>query len=718
MPVVPGVWWVEIPEVELRILCGAPMDSIKHLMRRGLVKKIEKDGVVFEIGPNAILLSDVAIQSGRFWNLAEFPVLHMLYRQGMVIPGHPGNTGSKPILTGLEERAEAVLGYIYRGTYGLATREEMTEAGIPAKDLDELWRLKLKFAGGDIKSPHDLVDVKTVNDGEVSLPGGVKLIRDSENIYTFSYKGKSLQVDMNLPAGEDWSASYTLNHVDVDDGYFSVIHIGEGNGWDPEKPCMGSIVTYRGHKYLIDAGPGIDYSLQALGIDVSEIEGLFITHAHDDHFAGLTSLLRGDRKVNVYATKPVTATVRFKCAALLEREPDFLDHLVNINYLEEDVWNDIDGLEVRPTMSPHPLETTIMFFRALWEGGYKSYAHLADIISETVLNKFISPDGISEKFRDRVFAEYHRKADIKKIDAGRGLIHGFAEDFIDDPSERLILSHIEGNLSPGEKEIGASVAFGQVDILIPDRGDRLRDISATLLDRTVPGIPRGDYNLLLNGKVQRIMPGTPIVKKGSIPENLMLIITGTVDALDNGDIPSVRYAAGSLIGEEEFLKREPSKCCYRSRNYVKALRIPADIYVHALSKAGKIEKRVEVLDGRRFLVSGKFPGHVVSCPRLDELAAVIKEKTWKSGRRIKSGKDELYIIKSGSVLESGSNGDRLIGEGEWINLQTVLPFAGHAASLTWLVKTSARVVVLPGQFVREIPVLGWTLAESRLSIDG
>jgi hemerythrin len=177
IPVVPGVWWVEIPEVELRILCGAPMDSIKHLMRRGLVKKIEKDGVIFEIGPNAILLSDVAVQSGRFWNLAEFPVLHMLYRQGMVIPGHPGNTGSKPILTGLEERAEAVLGYIYRGTYGLTTREEMTEAGIPAKDLDELWRLKLKFAGGDIKSPHDLVDVKPVNNGEVSLPGGVKLLR-------------------------------------------------------------------------------------------------------------------------------------------------------------------------------------------------------------------------------------------------------------------------------------------------------------------------------------------------------------------------------------------------------------------------------------------------------------------------------------------------------------------------------------------------------------
>ena len=717
MPVVPGVWWVEIPEVELRILCGAPMDSIKHLMRHGLVKKVEKDGVSFEIGPNAILLSDVAIQKGRFWNLAEFPVLHMLYRQGMVIPGHPGNNGSKPILTGLKKRAEAVLGYIYRGTYGLVTKDEMLEAGIPENKLEELWRLKLKFAAGEIKPPHGLVDVKPVTDGKVTLSGAVTLIREGENIYTFKIKDQSLKVDMNLPEGKDWSTSYTLNHLDINDGYFSVIHIGEGNGWDPEKPCMGSIVTYRGRKYLIDAGPGIDYSLEALGIDIAEIQGLFITHAHDDHFAGLTSLLRGDRKVNVYATRPVMATVRFKCAALLEREPGFLDELVDIHYLDEDTWNDIDGLEVRPTMSPHPLETTIMFFRALWEGGYKSYAHLADIISRKVLEDFISPDGISKEFKDRVFAEYSRQADIKKIDAGRGLIHGFAEDFIDDSSPRLILSHTEGDLSPAEKEIGASVSFGQVDILIPDRGDRLRDISATLLNQTVPGLHRDDYNLLLNGKVQHIAPGTPIVKKDSIPESLLLIITGTVDALSTENIPAVRYAAGSLIGEQEFLTQNPAGCTYRSRNHVKALRIPADLYVHALSKSKKIEKRLMILEGRRFLYSGLFPGHVVSCPRLDEIAKEMKERSWKKGKKIKPGKDELYILKRGSVIETGKNGERILEEGEWLNLQSVLPFVSIQAEVSWLVRSASIIVVLPGRLVRNVPVLGWTLAESRPYLD-
>ncbi|MEL0019876.1 MAG: hypothetical protein VW709_08360, partial [Rickettsiales bacterium] len=96
--VTPGVFWVEVPEADIYIMCGSPPDAIKHLMRRGLIVEEEVDGVVFENGPNAVLLSDVMLQGGSFSNLSEFPVLQMFYRQGMILPGHPGNTGRKPVL--------------------------------------------------------------------------------------------------------------------------------------------------------------------------------------------------------------------------------------------------------------------------------------------------------------------------------------------------------------------------------------------------------------------------------------------------------------------------------------------------------------------------------------------------------------------------------------------------------------------------------------------
>jgi len=67
-----GVWWVSIPEAGLSVLCGCPADSVKHLIKRGLISSVECDGTLCETGPAAILLSDVSVQAGEFSNLAEF----------------------------------------------------------------------------------------------------------------------------------------------------------------------------------------------------------------------------------------------------------------------------------------------------------------------------------------------------------------------------------------------------------------------------------------------------------------------------------------------------------------------------------------------------------------------------------------------------------------------------------------------------------------------
>ena len=75
MELIRGVYWVRIPEADLCMLCGCPEDSGKHLMQRRLIVPTEQDGVSFETGQNAILLSDASLQNGKFCNLAEFPVL-------------------------------------------------------------------------------------------------------------------------------------------------------------------------------------------------------------------------------------------------------------------------------------------------------------------------------------------------------------------------------------------------------------------------------------------------------------------------------------------------------------------------------------------------------------------------------------------------------------------------------------------------------------------
>ena len=58
-------------------------------------------------------------------------------------------------------------------------------------------------------------------------------------------------------------------------------------------------------------------TLNAIGVDVNEVEGIFLTHAHDDHFAGLTTLARANHRIKYYSTSLVRASVTKKLSSLL-----------------------------------------------------------------------------------------------------------------------------------------------------------------------------------------------------------------------------------------------------------------------------------------------------------------------------------------------------------------------------------------------------------------
>ena len=60
MEVIRGNYWAEVPEAIHKCFAGAR----KHLMLRRLIFPTERDGARFEKGPNAIALSDVALQNG------------------------------------------------------------------------------------------------------------------------------------------------------------------------------------------------------------------------------------------------------------------------------------------------------------------------------------------------------------------------------------------------------------------------------------------------------------------------------------------------------------------------------------------------------------------------------------------------------------------------------------------------------------------------------
>jgi hemerythrin len=709
-----GLFWVSIPEADLRIQCGCPADSVKHLMKRGLVSPIKKAGVSFETGPNAILLSDVPIQRGSIANLAEFPVLQMLYRQGMFLPGHPNNTGRRPLLLGAEDQVKSQSEYIFRGNYGLASLDELHLAGIPDLEAREMMRIKRRFAFDRIRPTEELLDMRVIGKESAQIAPGVNVRRNGLNRFKIRHLGKSVEVDLNLGPGEEYTPSYSLGFNRISREYFSVIHIGEGDGWNPNKPCMGSIVCFQGKLYLIDAGPNILRSLVALGINVCDLEGIFQTHAHDDHFAGLTSLIHMDRRLKYYATSYVRASVEKKLTALMLMRPGELGYYFEVFDLVPEKWNDLDGLEVKPVFSPHPVETTVFFLRTLWERGCRTYAHLADIIDFKVLAGMVSDDpeasGVTPSFYNAYTSTLLQTVDVKKIDAGGGLIHGSAKDFRGDASPIKYFSHKSGPLSASERQIGRSAPFGSEDVLIPASRDlRSRTTATRYLSASFPGVPSHDVALLANSPAISFEAGAIIQRSGSKVDTLIVILDGVAHFVESTEKPPFMLSSGALIGEVAALTGEIAQGIYRAASFVTALCVPRDLYAAFVDRNGLRNSILLVGENRRFLQSTWLFGEMVSFTVANRVAKAMVRKTAGAGEHVTS-QSQLAVLEKGKVsLSTAGEQFESLGPGGFWDEVTVLENAPSLFNAT--AECDSSYFLIPAEVLREIPIVQWKLLE-------
>ncbi len=715
--VAPGIYWVNITEANLRILCGAPMDAVKHLKRRGLIRPVEKKGIQFETGPNAILLSDLSMQGGDFSNLSEFPILHMIYKQGLSIEGHPNYSSKKPLLIGSKNQVNAQKEYIFLGNIGLYNQEMLTDADLPEKYLKDLWNLKLNFNQGGFKKSDDFLDSLIIGEENQEIRNDVYIKRVDANIFQFTYRDEVIQIDLNLKSDQTYQSPFYLNYHRVKREYFSIIHSGEGNGWDHERPCMGSVITYLGKFYLIDTGPNITAILRSLGICLNHVEGIFQTHAHDDHFAGLTSLMRSSHKIKYYAAKSVRLTVQKKMASLLGRDESIFSRIFDVNDLEVHSWNNVNGLEVLPLLSPHPLETTIFYFRTMGRQGYKTYGHLADIITKSTLKSFTQKENpISMDFFNEVWDNYLITADIKKIDTGRGFVHGRAEDFDQDKSLCLLLSHKDNPLTPKEKEIGSNATFGQQDVLIPALDNFDVYYAREQLSQYFPESPIEDIQLLMNNPLVRFAPGSIILKNGQVPKSVFLISSGFTEYIHTKENVSITLTAGSLIGEMPALLDTSLKGTYRAACYVRALEIPSRLFAWFIKK-NQFYEDIKLLHRRRsYIYEHPILGGHLSYPLQSKIARTMTELQFKAGdiQNLDGKGNCLYIIRNGKARVSSEKLNSFdIGPGDPFGITNVLRLLDsetlYVSSATFMEDTD--VYAVPTGIIKDSPHLQWTLLE-------
>ncbi len=711
-----GVFWVQVPEAGLYILCGCPGEVVKHMMRTGYISTVTDRGVTYETGPNAILLSDLVIQNGSFANLAEFPVLQMLYRQGMKLPGHPNNTGTKPILIGSEQQVRAQMEYVYRGNYGLTSLEEIIAAGVDPQSAEQMMRIKLKFAHGRIESTARLVDTVVVGTETVDLRNGVRVCRLGLNHYQFSYRGDTTDVNLNLEPAVAYETPYAPSFHEVPRTELAVVHSGEGDGWDTRRQSMSSVLVSQGRIYLIDAHPNVLNTLEALGVDISEVEGIFHTHAHDDHFAGLPTLIQSGHRIKYFATPLVRASVQKKFAALLSVDEALFSRVFAIHDLTFGEWNDCGGLEVKPFYSPHPVETNLYLFRAMGAEGYRSYAHWADLSSFRVLDGMTGPDpreDVAEAFLNRVKEDYLTRADIKKLDIGGGLIHGTVEDFRDDDSDKLLLAHVARPLVDAEMEIGSESTFGAVDVLIPARQDYLRRRAYRHLCKLFPGVSGERLSVLINSPVDRFNAGSILQKSGRPIDCVYMILSGSVSFIDTASGVHNRLANGSLLGENGMFASALTNGTARAVSHVRVLRWSLPVIKEFVEINGMTAHIKAMLNGIGFLRETWLFGEQNSFAAQHSIAKAVRPLSLAPGEELNLGNERRFrVIRHGKIQVLSPKGQLLevMREGDFCGEHSYL---NEATPDVRLVAEELTILYeLVDYPLSDIPIVYWKLLET------
>jgi hemerythrin len=366
-------------------------------------------------------------------------------------------------------------------------------------------------------------------------------------------------------------------------------------------------------------------------------------------------------------------------------------------------------------LSPHPVETTIFYFRAMWEGGYRSYGHLADIASFDVMRKMIAPDdalaGISQARFDKTVRDYTQRVDVKKIDIGGGLIHGAAIDFRGDPSGKLILAHTARRLTDKERAIGSGAPFGTVDVLIEGISDELRRRAFGYLRDYFPEVPIHRIRHLMNNRILVMNPEVILVKEGQPVADIYLILSGTVEMLRTGVPGSHLLSAGSIIGETPSLLETRSNETYRAVSFVQAMRLPRDLYLDFVKRNALYKEVVESRDELEFLRSSWLFADGVSCMTLNRLVRATEPVSFDKDRTMPPPKNDLIVMRSGkALLTTGAGYEEALGAGSYFGAAALLNHAHNGAEVHFLQPTEAYQVPLDS--ILDLPVVRWKMLET------
>jgi hemerythrin len=306
---------------------------------------------------------------------------------------------------------------------------------------------------------------------------------------------------------------------------------------------------------------------------------------------------------------------------------------------------------------------------------------------------------------------YLRPATIKKIDNGKGMIHGNALDFRDDSSELLLLSHSADELTEEEKAIASSVSFGTENVLIPATEDYLQRKGFDYLKEYFPTAPEKDLDDLLRSKRITVNEGTILIKTGSSPESIYFILSGLIETINPETGACLKLSSGTLAGVTECLRGTHARVTYRTVTRAIALEIPSAAYLDFVRRNSLYDGLMKIIDLRMFFQNTWLFGDMVSLPVLNSIVKSVTVMRLSAGEKIGGDEGGLMLIAQGRVrITADGRTLEAIGAGDFCGEERVL--FGPSALMEAEALEDTVLYRIPGESITGRPVILQKLHET------
>ncbi len=592
-----------------KLMPGAEIISTGgHQIAVGFPEEVVKAWMKAKIQPTAWLVPDVRSASGVVQWALEFPLYYALFIQGLFAAGKKVQVVTRrsdwPAL--LESLRLTLLG---------PSQKEMIEAGVSEARAGRIAResehLALKTPKGKVAQIEDFLEPHFFDEEGMVELDGLRMRRQGDNVYSFFSEDDRIEEHRieHGPAAPPYAAELPRPMANpLRAQPFQVIALGTGTGFDPSGPCTSFLVQTNGRFMLIDAGPYVLELLTHAGFSPNQLEAVFITHAHEDHAVGLSSLLKLNKRLRLHMTLETATVLRRKLAILnpgVSAPEKLLDDAFNLQLIHPNEEGQFASLRLRFHDTLHPIPCVGVEMSMPDGAGRRSVLFVGDHASRQVVLQAHEAGAIDEARLAALESLHHWQGDLMLADVGGGPIHGLCSDYATRAARQLVCVHTPA-LPAEEAHLHTLARPGHRYTLIEQqsRPSALeRGLAQQALSETFGTEAANTFGAMLDGaEALTVNRDQVVLRAGEVTRDVYVILSGElevwVDGTDNKARRVAKLQAGEVFGEMAAIRGAPRSATVRAACPARLVRIPDELF-GSFAKAAELAKRLPELWRKR-----------------------------------------------------------------------------------------------------------------------